>query len=182
MTAQPSVGRKFLIAGRGGLNLTHSEPVENFPDRYGTQPERWRDLLAYFGPAELQTWAATLGVETYVGTSGRVFPRGQKAAGLLRAWLRRLRESGVEFRMDARFVGLMREAEGWRVRFESSNGSFSLLTRAIILALGGASYPETGSDGKWPATLVAHGVEIAPWEPANCGWEVAWPEKLLHAR
>jgi uncharacterized flavoprotein (TIGR03862 family) len=177
--SQPSVGRKFLIAGRGGLNLTHSEPVENFPDRYGTQPERWRDLLAYFGPAELQTWAATLGVETYVGTSGRVFPRGQKAAGLLRAWLRRLRESGVEFRMDARFVGLMREAEGWRVRFESSDGSFSLLTRAIILALGGASYPETGSDGKWPAILVAHGVEIAPWEAANCGWEVAWPEKLL---
>ena len=176
---QPSVGRKFLIAGRGGLNLTHSEPVENFPDRYGTQPERWRDLLAYFGPVELQTWAATLGVETYVGTSGRVFPRGQKAAGLLRAWLRRLRESGVEFRMDARFVGLMREAEGWCVRFESSDGSFSLLTRAIILALGGASYPETGSDGKWPAILVAHGVEIAPWEPANCGWEVAWPEKLL---
>jgi predicted flavoprotein YhiN len=83
--SQLSVGRKFLIAGRGGLNLTHSEPVENFPDRYGTQPKRWRDLLAYFGPAELQTWAATLGVETYVGTSGRVFPRGQKAAGLLRA-------------------------------------------------------------------------------------------------
>jgi len=171
--AQPSVGRKFLIAGRGGLNLTHGEPVENFPDRYGTQPERWRDLLAHFGPAELQTWAAALGVETYVGTSGRIFPRGQKAAGLLRAWVRRLRGNG------RRFVGLAREEDLWRASFESADGPFSLVARAIILALGGASYPETGSGGKWPAILAAHGIQIAPWEPANCGWEVAWPEKLL---
>ena len=177
--AQPSVGRKFLVAGRGGLNLTHGEPVENFLKRYGADSERWCDLLGEFGPADLQTWAAALGVETYVGTSGRVFPRGQKAAGLLRAWIRRLRESGVEFRMDARFVGLAREGDGWRAGFESSDGSLSLLARAIILALGGASYPETGSEGTWPAILAAHGIEIAPWEPANCGWEVAWSEKLL---
>src|SRR3954464_15086130 len=88
---QRSVGRKFLVAGRGGLNLTHGEPVENFPARYIDEPERWRDLLRDFGPAEVRAWAANLGVETYVGTSGRVFPRGQKAAGLLRAWIRRLR-------------------------------------------------------------------------------------------
>jgi uncharacterized flavoprotein (TIGR03862 family) len=177
--AQPSAGRKFLIAGRGGLNLTHGEPVENFPDRYGAEPERWRDLLVQFGPSDLQAWAAELGVETYTGTSGRIFPRGQKAAGLLRAWLRRLRENGVEFRTGSRFVGLTREGDGWRASFESADGPFSLVAHAIILALGGASYPETGSDGTWPAILAAHGIEIAPWEPANCGWEVAWPEKLL---
>jgi uncharacterized flavoprotein (TIGR03862 family) len=177
--AQPSVGRKFLIAGRGGLNLTHGEPVENFPDRYGTEQKRWRDLLGDFGPADLKQWATSLGVETYVGTSGRIFPRGQKAAGLLRAWLRRLRENDVEFRMGSRFVGLTREDDGWRANFESADGSFSLFARAIILALGGASYPETGSDGRWPAILAAQGIEIAPWEPANCGWEVAWPETLL---
>lgn len=177
--AQPSVGRKFLIAGRGGLNLTHGEAVENFPERYCAEPERWRDLLAQFGPSDLQAWAADLGVETYVGTSGRVFPRGQKAAILLRAWLRRLRESGVEFRMDARFVGLTREDEGWCASFENAGESFSLSARAIVLALGGASYPETGSDGIWPAILASHGIEIAPWEAANCGWEVAWPDSLL---
>jgi uncharacterized flavoprotein (TIGR03862 family) len=177
--AQPSAGRKFLIAGRGGLNLTHGEPVEKFPDRYGAEPERWQDLLGQFGPDDLQTWAAELGVETYVGTSGRIFPRGQKAAGLLRAWLRRLRENGVEFRTGSRFGGLAREGDGWRASFESADGTFSLFARAIILALGGASYPETGSDGTWPAILAAQGIEIAPWEPANCGWEVAWSEKLL---
>jgi uncharacterized flavoprotein (TIGR03862 family) len=177
--AQPSVGRKFLIAGRGGLNLTHGEPVENFPDRYGTEHKRWRDLLGDFGPADLGQWSNSLGVETYVGTSGRVFPRGQKAAGLLRAWLRRLRENGVEFRTDARFAGLDRDEDGWRASFESADGTFSLLAAAIVLALGGASYPDTGSDGKWPAILSAHEIEIAPWEAANCGWEVVWPKKLL---
>src|SRR3954452_11061036 len=103
--AQRSVGHKFLVAGRGGLNLTHGEPVENFPERYGAEPERWRDLLGEFGPADLQRWAAELGVETYVGSSGRVFPRGQKAAGLLRAWTSRLRAAGVEFRAEARLAG-----------------------------------------------------------------------------
>src|SRR5712691_11266169 len=112
--AQRSVGRKFLVAGRGGLNLTHGEPVENFPARYVDEPERWRDLLREFGPDDLRAWAAKLGVETYVGTSGRVFPLGQKAAGLLRAWLRRLRTSGVEFRVCAHLTGLEREGDLWR--------------------------------------------------------------------
>src|SRR5438477_8684349 len=116
--AQRSVGRKFLVAGRGGLNLTHGEPVENFPARYVDEPERWRDLLREFGPDDLRTWTAQLGVETYVGTSGRVFPRGQKAGGLLRAWLRRLRASGVEFHTGSRFVGLTREAGDWRAEFQ----------------------------------------------------------------
>ncbi|HEX7517983.1 MAG TPA: TIGR03862 family flavoprotein [Chthoniobacterales bacterium] len=177
--AQRSVGRKFLIAGRGGLNLTHGEPVENFPARYVDEPDRWRDLLREFGPDDLRTWAAELGVETYVGTSGRVFPLGQKAAGLLRAWLRRLRASGVEFRTGSRFVGLGREPDGWRAEFQTVDRKFSLTTDAIVLALGGASWPETGSDGTWPAILAGHGVDVAPWVPANCGWEVDWPSELL---
>jgi len=177
--AQRSVGRKFLIAGRGGLNLTHGEPVEDFPARYVDEPDRWRDLLREFGPDDLRAWAAKLGVETYVGTSGRVFPRGQKAAGLLRAWLRRLRASGVEFRAGSRFIGLGRGPDGWRAEFQTVEGIFSVTAGAIVLALGGASWPETGSDGTWPAILAAHGVEIAPWVPANCGWNIDWPSELL---
>jgi uncharacterized flavoprotein (TIGR03862 family) len=190
--AQRSVGRKFLVAGRGGLNLTHGEPVENFPARYVDEPERWRDLLGDFGPGDLRAWAAELGVETYIGTSGRVFPRGQKAAGLLRAWVRRLRASGVQFRTGLRFVGLAREDGSWRAEFHHqgvavskpptekiSGEQFSVTADAIVLALGGASWPETGSDGTWPAILAAHGVEIAPWQSANCGWEVDWPSELL---
>jgi uncharacterized flavoprotein (TIGR03862 family) len=179
LDAQPSVGRKFLVAGRGGLNLTHGEPVENFPARYFDQQERWRDLLGEFGPNELRAWAEALSVETYVGTSGRVFPRGQKAAVLLRAWVKRLRASGVEFRTGSRFVSLARETNGWRAEFENVGGKFSLSTGAIVLALGGASWPDTGSDGRWPAILTAQGVEITPWQAANCGWNVNWPAALL---
>ena len=104
--AQPSLGRKFLVAGRGGLNLTHSEPVENFPQRYRAEPERWRSLLAEFGPDDLRAWADELAAETFVGTSGRVFPRGQKAAALLRAWRQRLQILGVDIRTGERWIGL----------------------------------------------------------------------------
>lgn len=176
---QRSVGRKFLVAGRGGLNLTHSEPVENFPSRYVDEPDRWRDLLREFSPDDLRAWAAELGVQTYVGTSGRVFPLGQKAAGLLRAWVRRLRASGVEFRTDSRLATLERTPDGWCAELQTSEGKFSLTSNAVVLALGGASWPDTGSEGTWPAILSAHGVEIAPWTPANCGWEVDWPPALL---
>ncbi len=176
---QRSVGRKFLVAGRGGLNLTHSEPVENFPSRYVDEPDRWRDLLREFSPDDLRAWAAELGVQTYVGTSGRVFPLGQKAAGLLRAWVRRLRASGVEFRTDSRLATLERTTDGWCAELQTSEGKFSLTSNAVVLALGGASWPDTGSEGTWPAILSAHGVEIAPWTPANCGWEVDWPPALL---
>lgn len=173
--AQGSVGRKFLVAGRGGLNLTHSEPVENFPARYRAEPARWRALLAQFGPDELRAWAEQLEIETYVGTSGRVFPRGQKAAALLRAWVRRLQHSGVTLNTGERWLGLTTSAAGWELRFESG----SVTAAAVVLALGGASWPETGSDGTWPALLAEHGVEIAPFIAANCGWEVVWPAALL---
>ncbi|MEO7725517.1 MAG: TIGR03862 family flavoprotein [Chthoniobacterales bacterium] len=170
--AQPSAGRKFLVAGRGGLNLTHNEPVENFPGRYGAEEGRWRDLLADFGPDALRGWAEELSVETYVGTSQRVFPRGQKAAVLLRVWLQRLRNLGVEFRTAQRLAGLTSEGSQWRLEFA---GGENFAAPAVVLALGGASWPETGSDGAWPSLLAAHGVKMAPFVAANCGWNVDWP-------
>ena len=173
----PSPGRKFLVAGRGGLNLTHAEPIEHFPDRYRDEPERWRSLLADFGPAETRAWAAGLGIETYVGSSGRVFPRGQQAARLLRSWLLRLRERGVALHSNHQWTGLERAGGGsWCATFANQP---NCTARAIILAVGGASWPETGSDGSWPEHLAALGVTATPWQPANCGWEVAWDDELL---
>ena len=176
---QPSVGRKFLIAGRGGLNLTHGEPVENFPQRYGAELDRWRELLRDFSPADLQSWAVELGIETYVGTSGRVFPRGQKAAVLLRAWVNRLRASGVEFRMNCRLTRLSGGGGRPGAAFRCGEEQLTVNAKAIVLALGGASWPDTGSDGTWPALLGAHGVAVSEWQPANCGWNVDWPAALL---
>jgi uncharacterized flavoprotein (TIGR03862 family) len=177
--AQSSVGRKFLVAGRGGLNLTHGEPVEKFPERYGDEQERWRDLLGEFSPDALRAWAEQLSVDTYVGTSGRVFPRGQKAAVLLRAWVQRLRAAGVQMRMGARLVELSSAPDRVSADFQEAGSRFTISARAVVLALGGASWPETGSDGAWPALLSAHGVEVTPWQPANCGWNVDWPAALL---
>lgn len=176
--AQRSVGRKFLIAGRGGLNLTHSEPLADFPAHYYDEQQRWRRLLNEFSPDDLREWSHGLGIETYVGTSGRVFPRGQKAAALLRAWLRRLRKQGVEFRMGMHFDGLTLSGNRWCAIFKAANEACSLNATAVVLALGGASYPQTGSEGTWPAVLSALGVEVTPWSPANCGWEVDWPEEF----
>src|SRR5262245_48769911 len=175
---QTSAGRKFLIAGRGGLNLTHSEPVEQFPARYRREPETWRGLLAEFGPDALRAWAEELAVATYVGTSKRVFPRGQKAAVLLRNWLRRLREGGVVFRTGAKLIRLTKQGMDWRLDFAAAP---SVLSRAVVLGLGGASWPETGSDGAWPALLADHGVQVAPFVAANCGWNVRWPQAVLES-
>jgi len=174
--SQPAVGRKFLIAGRGGLNLTHSEPVEKFPVRYGSEPHRWRELLREFGPDALRCWAHELEVETYVGTSKRVFPRGQKAAELLRAWKRRLQRARIEIRNRARLTCLTNKGTCWQLQFGDQE---PILAAAVVLAFGGASWPETGSDGRWPALLTSHGIEIAPFVAANCGWNVAWPAAIL---
>ena len=164
-----SVGRKFLMAGRGGLNLTHSEPFETFVARYGDAP--LRPMLEAFPPAALIDWAKGLGQETFVGSSGRVFPKAMKASPLLRAWLARLNEQGVQFR-------LRREWRGWdddgALHFQSPDGEELATPDATLLALGGASWPRLGSDGSWTILLAARGVKIAPLRPANVGFSVAW--------
>jgi uncharacterized flavoprotein (TIGR03862 family) len=177
---KPSVGRKFLVAGRGGLNLTHSEPVENFPARYGGPAERWQRLLADFSPGDLRAWAGGLGVETFVGTSGRVFPVTKQAAPLLRRWIERLRKQGVSFRPRHGLAGFSRTKSGeWEVAFTTPTGAINLQARAVILALGGASWPQTGSDGGWVKLFAEAGIGVTPLAPANCGYEVDWPPEFL---
>ncbi len=177
----PSVGRKFLVAGRGGLNLTNTEPRERFITRY-TGPEQgqemWSALLAEFDAAALQQWAAGLGVETFAATSGRVYPRELKAAPLLRRWVHRLREAGVKFAPRHRWTGL-RMGGRWQVDFQAEGEARTFQADAVILALGGGSWLETGSDGGWVSVLEKLGVAIAPLTPANCGWEISWPPGVL---
>jgi hypothetical protein len=169
--AMPSVGRKFLMAGRGGLNLTHSEPMPAFLARYGVNAARFAPLLADFGPQALRAWAASLGVGTFVGTSGRVFPDDFKAAPLLRAWVRHLRALGVEFRPRCRWRGFGEDGD---LLFDDANGSVAVGADAIVLALGGASWPRLGSDGGWVPLMTSLGCRVSPLRPANCGFEVAW--------
>lgn len=167
--AMPSVGRKFLLAGKGGLNLTHSEPAEIFNERYGMRQRVLAGLLQDFGAAQVRDWAKGLGVQTFIGTSGRVFPSDLKAAPLLRAWLARLRSRGVQFHMRHRFIGW--SAQG-ALRFASPLGDGEVQARAVVLALGGASWARLGSDGAWAALLTERSVEVAPLRPANCGFDV----------
>ncbi len=178
--AMPSVGRKFLLAGKGGLNLTHSEPIEAFLGRYGAAREQVAPWLGEFGPAALRAWAQGLGVDTFVGSSGRVFPCDLKAAPLLRAWLHRLREAGVKFHMRHRWLGWAPAGEGAHaLRFAAPQGELVVHTRAVVLALGGASWARLGSDGAWVPLLADRGVDLAPLQPSNCGFDVAaWSEHL----
>ncbi|WEN15291.1 TIGR03862 family flavoprotein [Rhodanobacter sp. AS-Z3] len=173
--AKGSVGRKFLLAGKGGLNLTHGEPRAAFVERYGARREdvaRWLDT---FDADALRGWAAGLGVETFVGSSGRVFPRDLKAAPLLRGWLRRLRESGVTFHMNHRWLGWQAHSA---LHFATPQGQQAVSADAVVLALGGASWPQLGSDGAWVTPLQQAGIDIAPLQPANCGFEINWSEHL----
>lgn len=181
--AKPSVGRKFLVAGRGGLNLTHTEPSAPFTARYtgpGQPDDLWASLLADFDAEALRRWAAELGVETFAATSGRVYPREMKAAPLLRRWVQRLRAAGVKFALRHRWTGLRPGPRG-SVDFATENGPATFEADAVVLALGGGSWPETGSDGGWIPVLDSLGVAVAPLESANCGWEVAWPPAVLAA-
>jgi uncharacterized flavoprotein (TIGR03862 family) len=171
--AMPSVGRKFLLAGKGGLNLTHGEALDAFVNRYGSRSALLAPRLAAFGPQQLRDWAAALGVETFVGSSGRVFPRDLKAAPLLRAWLHRLRGQGVVFHMRQRWLGW---AEDGALRLATPQGEVLARPAATVLALGGASWPRLGSDGAWWPWLQARGVELAPLQPANCGFDVGWSQ------
>lgn len=173
--AMGSVGRKFLLAGKGGLNLTHAEPFAPFVERYGRQHAEVSRWLRAFDAAALRDWARGLGVETFVGSSGRVFPQDLKAAPLLRRWLHRLRESGVRFHMHHRWLGW--QAPGV-LSFATPEGERAVRADALILALGGASWPQLGSDGAWVTPLAAAGIDIAPLQPANGGFDVAWSEHL----
>lgn len=174
--AMPSVGRKFLLAGKGGLNLTHSEPLPAFVQRYGARAATVKPWLDAFGPDAVRAWAAGLGIDTFVGSSGRVFPRDLKAAPLLRAWLHRLRAAGVQFHMRHRWLGFGKSSDA--LRFATPQGELDVPADATVLALGGASWPQLGSDGAWLPWLRAAGVEVAPLVPANCGFEVGWSDHL----
>ena len=180
--AMPSVGRKFLLAGRGGLNLTHSEAMPAFVSRYGNRQHEVGDWLAGFDANAVQAWAHALGVDTFVGTSGRIFPTDMKAAPLLRAWLAALRASGVQFHMRHRWTGWAHgsapQASGQArdtapLRFATPHGEQLIHARATVLALGGGSWARLGSDGQWVPLLQAAGVAVAPLLPANCGFDVA---------
>jgi uncharacterized flavoprotein (TIGR03862 family) len=175
--AMASVGRKFLLAGRSGMNITHAEAYEDFVGRYGDSAAPLRPMLDAFGPQAVRDWVHGLGLETFVGTSGRVFPTDMKAAPLLRAWVHRLRESGVRFHTRHRWLGWHGDALLFSAPGDDDKPAERLVQAdAVILALGGASWARLGSDGSWMPLLAARGVEVAPLVPANCGFDVDWSE------
>jgi len=169
--AKGSVGRKFLIAGKGGLNLTQAGPLPDFIGRYGARADAVAAWLHGFGPEALRDWARGLGVDTYVGSSRRVFPLDRKAAPLLRGWVRRLKEQGVRFHVQHRWLGW---DEAGALRFATPAGERSLHAGATVLALGGGSWPQLGSDGAWVPVLWERGVDVAPLVPGNCGFDIGW--------
>ncbi len=171
--AMPSVGRKFLQAGKGGMNLTHSEPYADFVQRYGQAADFMAPLLAQFSADALRDWAQGLGVETFVGSSGRVFPCDMKAAPLLRAWLQRLREQGVQFHVRHQWLGWQSDE---RLRFMTPDGERLVRADACLFALGGASWPRLGSTGAWVNLFAARGIDIQPLKPSNCGFEMDWSD------
>jgi uncharacterized flavoprotein (TIGR03862 family) len=173
--AMPSVGRKFLMAGKSGLNLTHAEPFPEFMARFGRHRGRLEPIIAGLDPAAIRAWSDGLGIETFVGSSGRVFPADFKAAPLLRAWLRRLRAAGVRFHVRHHWTGWN---DAGQLTFETPDGPAVFAADATILALGGASWPGLGSDGGWVEPLRFRGVAVAPLLPANCGFDAGWSTHL----
>ncbi len=169
--AMPSIGRKFLLAGKGGLNLTHAEPAALFMQRYGGRNPQLQASLAQFGADAVRIWAVGLGIETFVGSSSRVFPLEKKAAPLLRAWQKRLRDAGVVFHMRHRWTGW--DGAG-AIAFATPAGAIECRPDAVVLALGGASWARLGSDGAWVPWLAARQVAVAPLKPANCGFDLVW--------
>lgn len=169
--AKGSPGRKFLIAGKGGLNLTHSDPPALFVSRYRERADAVGTWLADFNADALRAWARAFGVDTYVGSSGRVFPVDRKAAPLLRGWVRRLKDQGVRFHVQHRWTGWTPDGG---LRLQTPDGEVTVQADAVVLALGGGSWPELGSDGAWVAPMQARGVDIAPLKPANCGFDIDW--------
>ena len=189
--SMPSLGRKFLMAGKTGLNITHSEPFEQFVARYGNRRTQLEPMLKMFGPNELRQWVHGLGIETFVGTSGRVFPVGMKASPLLRAWLKRLDEAGVKVHLRHRWLGFgalaqadvskmprsgTAAADGGlsHLRFSAPDGETNIKAEAVVLALGGGSWSRLGSDGAWIPGLEQAGAKVAALKPSNCGFDVNW--------
>ncbi|HKG54450.1 MAG TPA: TIGR03862 family flavoprotein [Anaerolineales bacterium] len=180
--SMPSLGRKFLLAGKGGLNITHSEPFERFVSRYGERRANLEPLLNVFGPEEVREWVHGLGIDTFVGTSGRVFPVGMKASPLLRAWLQRLSDSGVSFHLRHKWAGWLSDKRSTpqsgsvdkSLHFVNPEGEVAIKADATVLALGGGSWARLGSDGAWTSWLRDAGAEVRPLRPSNCGFEVAW--------
>jgi len=175
--AKASVGRKFLVAGKGGLNLTKTGALDEFVGQYHGGA-MWPSLLTECDPEALRGWAAGLGVETFAASTGRVYPRGMKAAPLLRRWVQRLRSQGVRFAMHHRWTGLQ-HSERPELEFAANGVRHSIESDAAVLALGGGSWPATGSDGGWISALEKHHIAVTPLQPANCGWEAAWPAALV---
>ena len=169
--AMPSPGRKFLVAGKGGLNLTHSEPREDFLSRYGARRPQIEPLLDAFGPDDLREWAHELGTETFIGSSGRVFPKEMKAGPLLHAWLEKLRADGLQIYTRHKWMGW---DEDDSLLFKTTEGDRKEKAEAVILAMGGGSRPELGSNGNWIPLLAERKIEIAPLKPSNCGFDVNW--------
>ncbi len=168
----PTVGRKFLLAGKSGLNITHSEPFAQFAQRFGVSSGRLQSAIEAFGPDDVRAWADGLGTETFVGSSGRVFPTAMKASPLLRAWLKRLEAQGVQIHTRHRWLGFGPDGH----RLQTPDGEISIAPDAALLAFGGASWPRLGSDGRWTEGLSDTGVAISPFKPGNCGFDVAWSE------
>jgi len=174
--AMPSLGRKFLMAGKSGLNLTHAEALESFVSRYGTRQTQLEPIIRAFDPQRLRDWAGALGIETFIGSSDRVFPKEMKAAPLLRAWLHRLRAAGVRFHVRHRWEGF---APNGQLRFITPEGEICLPVKATVLALGGGSWARLGSNGAWVPFLQHAGIEVLPLQPSNCGFDVNWSTHLL---
>ncbi|MFA6969893.1 MAG: TIGR03862 family flavoprotein [Gallionella sp.] len=175
--AMPTAGRKFLMAGKGGMNITHAEPLDSFLSRYGARRKQLAPLLEAFGPDVLREWVHGLGISTFVGSSGRVFPADMKAAPLLRAWLHRLREAGVNFHMRHRWCGWdSSTGENTALRFATPEGEVMTRADAVVLATGGGSWGRLGSDGAWVHQLAERGISIAPLKAANCGFDSGWSQ------
>jgi len=171
--AKPSVGRKLLMAGKSGLNITHSDPFDVFVSRYGKRRKQIEPLLKIFGSDQLREWVHSLGIQTFIGTSGRVFPMGMKASPLLRAWLTRLNASNVTLHLRHKWTGFLPDGS---LRFVTPNGEVTVKTDAVVLALGGGSWSRLGSDGAWVPWLKQAGAHVEALRPANCGFDVEWSE------
>lgn len=171
--AKPSIGRKFLVAGKGGLNITNAEPFQSFVERFGSRAEQVRPLLEVFGPDEVREWCHKLGIETFTGASGRVFPKDMKAASVLQLWTKRLKERGVNFHTNHCWQGWNQDGH---LQFQTRDGSRCVTPHAIVMTLGGASWPKLGSDGKWVSLFMQLGIPVADLKPSNCGFDVHWSD------